>query len=239
MPRIYFAELLSSPGQFALPDKRAQHVRVLRLQSGDEISLFDGQGHVALAKIVSMDKKGATVERGVVNISALSHMPPVHLAMSLIRAEAMDWAIQKAVELGVTTITPVITTRTQGRFTVEQAEKKHMHWQEVMISACEQSGLNRLPCLEPLTLLEKILHAPQTGARIIFKHNAPRLTMLSEKHGGETTLLIGPEGGFTETEVSDAHEAGFLSFALHENILRAETAAVVAMSLVQFHLANK
>lgn len=230
MPRIYVPAFTS-----ILPPKQAQYVRVLRLGCGDTLELFDGTGQEARGCIRHIDKKTVGVDLGTVVQLAQPDTYPVHLAMGLIRNEPMDWAIQKAVELGVRTIMPLVTERSQGRFNPEQAERKYLHWQEIIISACEQSGLSFLPRLAALSTLPTFLTLPHPGLKLMFTPEALQPLQMLNRNAPEATLLIGPEGGFTPSETLDAVTAGFVKASLHAQTLRAETASVVATSLVQFH----
>lgn len=234
MPRIYVPAFASM-----LPPKQAQHVRVLRLGCGDKLDLFDGMGNETCATIRQIDKKAVIVDMSPVVRAPEPNTYPTHLALSVIRNEPMDWAIQKAVELGVHTITPVVAERSQGRFNPEQAEKKYLHWQEIIISACEQSGLSFLPRLAALAPLQALFVLPHTGLRLMFDPQAIRSLHTLESSAAATTLLIGPEGGFTQAEIANAETAGFVKVSLHAQTLRAETAALVAISLVQFHFGTR
>ena len=223
--RIYLPEFSE-----ILPPKQAQHVRVLRLNINDEIELFDGQGNVAQAKIKTIDKKNIGIEIVSQNNVQTPKTFPIHLGMSIIRE--MEWAIQKAVELGVTEITPIVADRSQGRFKPEQAAKKMQHWQEIIIAACEQSGLNFLPKLNNITPHPCPL--PQ-GARGLILDPYATKELRDIPPSASATLLIGPEGGFTEAEIKSAKAAGYQTLRMHDNILRAETAAIAAIALSQFH----
>lgn len=237
MPRIYFPELTDRQRQIELSAKQAQHIRVLRLNTHDPVELFNGKGLNAEARLTLVNKKTVAAE-----ILAYFQVPtprtfPIRLAMSLIRNEPMDWVMQKSVELGVHEIVPIIAERSQGRFNAEQAEKKQTHWFEIMVSACEQSGLNFLPRLHPLCTFSDFIHQDaDSGYKLLLDPYASLNLKSLKKHITHSgTLLIGPEGGFTEPEITTAKLAGFMPISLHEQILRAETAAISAVAITQFY----
>ena len=239
--RIYYPLLTQSPNQFELPSKQAQHLRVLRFNCGDSLQLFDGKGHFADARIQQIDKKSVRVEVDALQIAATADTYPIHLIQALTRHETMDWIIQKATELGVKSITPVISARTQGRLKDKQREQKMQHWQEVIVSAAEQCGLNFLPILKaplPLTdfLAERTAHTPPL---FIFDPEATQSFHDLHTIPASSQIMIGPEGGFTADEIKAALYHQAIPLRLHHNILRAETAAIAALSIGQFHFGRK
>lgn len=230
MPRIYIEHFTTT-----LPEAQAQHVRVLRLHSGDTVELFDGQGNLATAQISEITKKAIHLE--ILNHSQV--LAPsgiaIHLAMSLIRNEMMDLTIQKAVELGVREITPIQAERSQGRLNEVQTLKRLAHWQKIIISACEQSGRNFLPKLNPICAFHTFV-AQSQGLRVLLEPTATKsFKDLTHSTNDTMTLLIGPEGGFTDLEVAKAIDSGFSPLKIHSNILRAETAAISSIALAQFN----
>ncbi len=233
-PRIYYPELKQSASCIDLPAKQAQHLRVLRLLQGEEVELFDGKGQTAQAKLLEISKKRVALEREPIVSVPAPETHPVHLLQALTRHETMDWILQKATELGVKSITPLICERTQGRLKGEQGQKKQAHWQEVLVSACEQSGLNFLPVLNPPILFVDYLqqHSLQNAHFIL----DPQSTHSFEAYAppAASSLLIGPEGGWTASELLQALAAGAQPICIHANVLRAETAAVCAISLCQY-----
>ncbi len=222
MPRIYLPTF-----EKIFPPRQAQHVRVLRLNRGEALTLFDGKGQLAQARLSKIDKKTVEVEITALQTAPRPETFPIHLAMSVIRE--MDWVMQKATELGVQEITPLISARTQGH----PSDKKQAHWHEVMISAAEQSGCNFLPTLHPTLNFETF--ARQNPGALILDPTATRSLKDLPPDRKSATLLIGPEGGLTPQEILLAKEAGCIRVSLHEQILRAETAAIVATGIVQFY----
>lgn len=239
MPRIYLADLSSHSQNISLPAKQAQHIKVLRLQANDEITLFNGLGLNATAKIGQVDKKTVIVEILTLDTMTRPAVFPIHLAQSFIKNEHMDWLIQKAVELGVAAITPVVSERCQGRLKPEQLERKLQHWQDIIIAACEQCGLNFLPTLYSpcsFNIFVKAEEKEATGIKFILNPHVSRtLKNLPAEGHAAATILVGPEGGFTENEISMAQQERFIALSLHPQILRAETAAITATGIIQFY----
>lgn len=239
MPRIYYPDLVDSSRTFSLPERQAQHIRVLRLREGEVLTLFNGKGLVGEATIQRIDKKSVEVSCSTAESVQIPQIVPVHLAMSLINRDQMDWVIQKSVELGVQEITPVIAERTQGRLSTEQIEKRMQHWLEIMIAACEQSGCNFLPQLHSPCNLEKFCQLPSDTLKLILDPYAQNTLHNLTLNTKALSLLIGPEGGLTPTEIEQAQAAGFIGIKLHEQILRAETAAITSIAITQFYFSAK
>lgn len=219
-------------------------VHVLRLKQGDPVTLFDGMGGEFSGHIAQISKS--------VCIVTIEHHQPIEressLVMTLVQAvcanEKMDWIIQKAVEQGVTCIQPITTSRTLVRLTGERADKRWLHWQKIVISACEQCGRNKIPQLLPLLplshWLEQKMRQKQTNNDlvahdIILSPTANlRLAELTPPKTGESiTLLIGPEGGFTNEEIRTLLTAKFIPIRLGNRILRTESAALAAIAALQ------
>ncbi len=235
--RIYYPALTQETERIELPPKQAQHIRVLRLHLGETLHLFNGRGHFASATLIHLDKKFVHLERDALQIAEPPTTYPIHLVQAMTRNDTMDWIIQKATELGVKSITPIMSERTQGRLKADQLEKKISHWQEIIISAAEQSHLNFLPILKiPLTLAEYLKEQDQhSPPLLIFDPESPHSFHDLRSHPKTCQILIGPEGGFTAAEIKTALTHQATSLRLHQNILRAETAAITALSICQFH----
>ena len=239
--RIYYPLLKQSPERFELPSRQSQHLRVLRFGLGESLEVFDGQGLLAVAHISYIDKKQIQLERGVLQKAPTLLTYPMHLIQALTRHDTMDWIIQKATELGVQSITPVISERTQGRLKDQQLTKKMIHWQEVMISAAEQSHLSILPELRPLQRLDDFFSCLGTDSPALFIFDPAAEKSIDEIHSApqSSQIMIGPEGGFTAAEVKQALAHQAIPLRLHQNILRAETASIAALSICQFHFSKK
>lgn len=235
MPRIHLPDLPSSE-VVELAKNAAQHVRVLRLRVGDAVQVFDGKGQVTEATLLHCDKKRVTLQLGKRTETSIPPIYPVHLIQGLIRPDNMDWVVQKAVELGVKSITPMVSERVQGRLQGPQLAKKMAHWQEIIISAAEQCGQNRLPQLHPLIQFEDVdRHAQGLEAELtLLDPTASQGFQGLHPRPKAIALLIGPEGGFSPTEMQSARQNKWCRITLHPNILRAETAAIVGIAVCQF-----
>lgn len=203
--------------------------RVLRMAVGDPLVVFNGQGGEWLAKIVAMDKKTVTVTPHTF-IDA-DRAPPlaVHLGLPMIKGERMDYALQKATEMGVRRITVLDTQHGEVRLKGERLEKKRSQWQHQLISACEQCGLNRVPELVASTALNDWVNTPLPGLKLIAHPGEAAFDPAALHSASEVALLTGPEGGFSSEELDQARASGFQGFALGERVLRAETAPVALL----------
>ena len=232
--RIYQALSLQPGMQYRLSEKASHHIaHVLRARRGEKLFIFNGEGGEYAAIIQQIDKKG--VEVAISHFIAREAEPPVaiHLAQGIARGDKMDFIVQKAVELGVNTVVPVVTEHCNLRLTKEREAKRLQHWQAIAISACEQCGRNRLPIIEPPQLLADWLTTTQVGQRFVLSpHQGNKLsaiTLVAEA----ATLLIGPEGGLSHREIKQAMQQGFVTLNLGPRILRTETATIVALAVMQ------
>jgi len=202
---------------------------VLRLKVGAVLRLFDGMGLEYEAHLHTVSKRESTaiVSTSVTNDteSPLS----ITLIQGISRGERMDYTLQKAVELGVNRIVPVITARCNVQLSGQRADKKLGHWHGVIVSACEQSGRQYLPTLDAITTFDEMLNEFKSGSRLILEPTAQQGFMALQAQT-EISLLIGPEGGFTEVEVAEATNEGFEAIQFGPRILRTETAAVSEVS---------
>ncbi len=235
LTRIHVAVALATGTEIQLPKGATNHVvRVLRLREGAALIVFDGAGHEYRAELARIDGNKAYVHIGE-QLTVSSESPlRITLVQGISRAERMDWTLQKATELGVTGIAPVLTARSVVRLDDKQTEKKLEHWQAVVIGACEQSGRSVVPVVHAPTTLRNYLSArTKDGMRFVLSPTAPAslagLTSLSSK----VELLIGPEGGLDDDEVMLAEQSGFTPVRLGPRVLRTETASVVALSVLQ------
>jgi 16S rRNA (uracil1498-N3)-methyltransferase len=238
--RIYVDLPLPIGGSLSLPERAARHVQVLRLQPGDKIALFNGEGGEYEASVERMGR--SEVQVLVTTHRALEREAgrAVHLVMGMPANERMDWLVEKASELGVASITPLMAERSVLRLKGERADKKRLHWQGIGIAACEQCGRNRLPLIHEVASFFDWLRA-----RHGFEPTAPRL-LLSLRAESQSlnqalanfdcsapvTLLSGPEGGLSPSEEDAAVASGFLPVSLGTRILRAETAPLACLSLL-------
>ncbi len=233
-PRIYSAAALSSGLRTELDDQAFAHlIRVLRMNDGDPVRLFNGDGHEYAGQLCDVQKKSASVLVGDILRTEAATGLSLHLGQVVSKGDRMDFTIQKATELGISDITPLWSERCEVRLKGERLDKKMEHWQKVAISACEQSGRNRIPTI----------HQPQYFADWAKDNNAD-IRLLLHPHRqkplrdypqpASVALLVGPEGGFSEQEVEMAMGSGFAGLTLGPRILRTETAALAALSVFQF-----
>lgn len=220
----------------ALGENAAAHaIRVMRLEEGDTLTLFCGDGFDYQCVLTHAGKRAADVE--VQSRTAVSNESPLHIRLlqGISSGDRMDYTIQKAVELGVTEIFPLMTERSVTKLSGDRAEKRVEHWQGVAIAACEQSGRALLPTVHtPLSLAQWLgKYETQTSLNILLNPvGAKRLTQL-EKPSGHIHLLIGPEGGLSSNEIALASQHHFQSIVIGPRILRTETAAVTAIASMQ------
>jgi 16S rRNA (uracil1498-N3)-methyltransferase len=206
--------------------------QVLRLHRGDALCLFNGDGRDYAATLSSAGRQGATARLTAAGEPEPASTLRTHLWFGISKGERMDYALQKAVELGVTSLTPVQTVRTVVRLQGDRMERRLAHWRGVMINACEQSGRSTLPQLRaPLTLPDLLADRPRNG--LLLDPRAARSLPDLEPPGGGVTLLIGPEGGLTPEERSAALATGFTAIRLGPRVLRAETAPLAALAAMQ------
>lgn len=235
IPRFFCAMPLPPGRQIALPDVVARHaVGVLRLRDGDDVILFNGDGTECLGQLV---KTGKSAEVLLKAICAPERESP--LAITLVQGvssgERMDYTLQKAVELGVTQIQPVMMKRTIVRLDDEKRHKRRQHWQGVVVSACEQCGRNHIPEVGPILDVPEWLasEAARQGVRLLLDpESTQRLRAFSAPVDG-VALLAGPEGGFDPAEREIVRRIGFQPVSLGPRILRTETAAITAIAAMQ------
>lgn len=231
-PRLHCPAPLAPGASLALPSGAARHVQVLRMQPGDELTLFNGEGGQWQAVIERMGRTDVHVRVVGFEDIELEANVAVHLAVGLTANERMDWLMEKATELGAASIQPLVTARSVLRLSGERAGKKREHWQAIAAAACEQCGRNRVPrVLEPQGFDTWIAQAPSIEHRIVLslsKEAAPLLDSRRAK-SGQWLCLSGPEGGLEPREEKMALDAGFLPVTLGPRVLRAETAPLALL----------
>jgi 16S rRNA (uracil1498-N3)-methyltransferase len=231
-PRFFCPPPLIAGADVALPPGTGHHaVRVLRLKEGDALLLFDGEGGECAARLIRID--GSTVLARIGERRSVERESPlaVTLVQGLAAADRMDYAIQKAVELGVAAIVPVMAARSVARVEGERARRRAEHWRQIVVAACEQCGRNRLPAIHAPCDFSKWLRAPSTAvSRLLLAPDAGRSLGELDRPDGAIELLVGPEGGFTPDESAAAVAAGFHLVRLGPRILRTETVASTALA---------
>ena len=240
MPRFYCAEPLATGQSLSLPAGAARHVQVLRLQPGDGITLFNGApgqvGGEFDATVLHMGRNDVQVQVGAHHAVEREARMSVHLAVGMPANDRMDWLVEKATELGVTSIQPLMTERSVLRLSGERADKKVNHWQSVAIASCEQCGGNRVPSVHPVMTVTAWLQSIASNissTRLLLSLRDGTLP-LKQRLAGSTpqavTFLSGPEGGLSVQEELAATQAGFSPVTLGPRVLRAETAALAALT---------
>lgn len=235
-PRIHVDVPLVAGTDLALPAAASRHVQVLRLQPGDTITLFNGEGGQWQASVLAMGRKDVTAR-------LLTHQPlecelhtPVTLALGMPANERMDALVEKATELGVATIAPLVCERSVLRLSGERAERRSAHWQAIAVAACEQSGRNRVPQVLPPQPLRDWLAGPRAaGLRLVLSladGTLPLRQRLAAHGSGPVSLLSGPEGGLSPAELAAAGAAGHLPTTLGARVLRADTAPLAALAVI-------
>lgn len=232
MPRFYCPQPLLAGDTIALPDPVAHHAWVVRLQPGAELTLFNGDGGEYLAQLATVEKKSASAR--ILAFAPRDRELPyeITLAQALPEAAKMDWIIEKAVELGVAAIQPLAAQRSVVRLSAERAEKRQAHWLGVIVAASEQCGRNRLARLAALdnfgawigqnAMHKRILLSPRAQLSLAdwARHQPPQAV----------TLMIGPEGGYSEQEEDAALAQGAIALSIGARVLRTETAGIAAVA---------
>lgn len=230
--RLYLPVPLKTGYELRLEGERAHYLtKVLRLKPDAPAILFNGEGGEYAARILSAAKREVTVEIGEYNPMERESPLQITLALGIARGEKMDYAIQKCTELGAAAIVPLLTKRCGVKLDPKRSEQRLAHWRGVTISACEQSGRNRLPIIHPVTTLEKWLEI--TAGGLVLSPTADKQLKELEPPCEKLNLLIGPEGGLSEEEIEQAIAAEFKAVTMGPRILRAETAAMAALTAVQ------
>ena len=228
IPRIFTHSLPLALTSCELTGETAHYLlKVLRVKAGQSIELFDGQGQSVRAEVKTLERRALTIQCQA--HQAEDNRSPVEttLALALIKSERFEWALQKATELGVDRIVPIISQRTDGRL-AEKLEKKYDRWESIITSACEQSLRSHRPHLDSACRLDQL----EIQGQGMFLD--PTATQGFQPGPSKQTLLIGPEGGWSEDEIRWARDQGCQGVSLGPRILRAETAAITALSLCQY-----
>jgi 16S rRNA (uracil1498-N3)-methyltransferase len=261
MPRFYTPHPLATGLELALDAAAARHVQVLRLQPGNGITLFNGQGGEFAAQVTHMGRSEVRVAVGAHSALEREAGRAVHIVMGMPANERMEWLVEKATELGVASIQSLMTERTVLRLSGERAEKKQAHWQAIAVAACEQSGRNRVPVVHPVLTyaawlaagakrtvpavalpdLPSALHsalplAPQATLRCVLSVHSASVSAYAFGQSGLSPAsaiecLCGPEGGLSPAEEAAAIANGYAPISLGPRVLRSETAPLAALSL--------
>ena len=234
--RFYTAIDLSTGTSIELPPEAAHHcIQVLRYKTGDALTLFNGDGFDYSATISEINKKHCSVEISEKNDPNNESPLKIHLLQGIARGDKMDFIIQKAVELGVTEFTPVFTQRSNIKLDEKRLEKKSLHWNKTIISACEQSGRAVIPKLNATILLNQI---KESDCPSIYLEPEATKCFSSLQPADQIYLVIGPEGGFSDDDLIHLNRIGFNGIRIGPRILRTETAGLSAISILQSHFGD-
>lgn len=235
MPRILLPQPLATGQTLNLPEGAARHlVQVLRLQPGERFIAFNGEGGEYEATLASIGKREATALIGAYRDVDRESKLHITLAQCVSKGERMDYTLQKTVELGVSRIVPLLSSRSVVRMDAERWEKKLEHWRGVIAGACEQSGRTRVPPLDAPADLDRWLEiADPQALKLTLAPDAPAGLRTLEHGGRAVVLLVGPEGGLAPDEIAHAARRGFVTVKMGPRVLRTETAALVCLSNIQ------
>ena len=236
MPRFHCPAPLATGAEIDLPPGAARHVQVLRLQPGDGITLFHGgqgagdPGGEFDATVLRMGRSDVRVQVGAHHAIEREAPRAVHLLAGITANERMDWLVEKATELGVASITPLVAERSVLKLKGERADKKLAHWQGVAVAAAEQCGRNRVPAIHPAVTLTEWLKKAAPGERWVLSLSEGTRPLSQMPSTGPVTVLSGPEGGLSPAEEAAALAGGFAPVTLGPRVLRAETAPLAVLS---------
>lgn len=234
MTRIFVATTLTAGAVLDLPDEAARHVaQVLRMRAGEALTLFDGSGGEHAAVIVDAGRRDVRVRIDAHHPVDRESRLDVTLAQCVSKGDRMDYTIQKAVELGVSRIVPLLSERSVVKLDAERWDKKLEHWRGVAVSACEQSGRTRVPEVAAVQKLDAWLAAPADGRLRLVLAPTESVSLRTLDAAATMALLIGPEGGLSDPEIAAARRAGCIGIGLGPRVLRTETAGVATLAALQ------
>ena len=239
MNRFYHPERLEINQNIYLDDTSAHHaLQVMRVKTNDRFIVFNGDGFDYLAEVIEIEKRKLKLHVLSRSINATESPVKVTLVQSLSSNEKMDWIIQKATELGVNHILPIYSTRSIIKLDTARAEKKLMHWQQVAVSACEQSGRAKVPEIhQPISFIKALqlsMLNKNTLKIILAPNGSASFESLPPLNHQDIVLLIGPEGGFSEEEITLARNHLYIALKLGPRVLRTETAPLSILSIIQY-----
>ncbi len=239
IPRIYHPGDITPGSELALTDEASGHVgRVLRMKAGDMLTLFNGQNLTFAAVITHADKKNVKVRAESMQHQNNESPLHLHLGQVISRGEKMEFTIQKAVELGVSVITPLCSERCGVRLDSERQAKKIQQWQKIVINACEQCGRNFVPSVQPITTLAAWCNQPESGLKLNLNPQGRISINTLPSSVTRLRLLIGPEGGLSDEEITLAARKDFTDIILGPRVLRTETTALAALAALQLRFGD-
>jgi len=230
--RIHITDTLTVGQSVVLNKNASNHIyRVLRMQSGDRFVLFNGSGGEYDATLEHMDRNHTSAHIDAYRVTNTESPLHISLIQGISRGERMDYTIQKAVELGIQRIVPILNERTSIRLSDDRKRKKHEHWQKIIIAACEQCGRNTLPVVEyPANSLDAALGLDQSDNRFCLRPDSTLRVQQIKTRPDNLCLIVGPEGGFDAGELTLMKSLGIHGLGLGPRILRTETAGIAALS---------
>jgi 16S rRNA (uracil1498-N3)-methyltransferase len=231
-PRLWVDAPLSPGAEIELPERASRHVAVLRLKEADAIVLFDGSGGEHPAVLTRLSRGACHARVGAHHATERESPLAVTLALGISAGDRMDYAVQKATELGVARIVPLATERSVVRLSDDRADRRVAHWRGVAIAACEQCGRNRLPSVDPVQALDQFLGSPPAGARLLLSP-AGDARLGDLQRAERLTLLIGAEGGLSPGEQERTLRSGFVPVRFGPRVLRTETAPLAVLAAIQ------
>ena len=239
MTRIFQPYTINQNSLITLDDNAFNHlIRVLRMKTGESITLFDGSNQITPAVIHEVNKKTVIVKTANSVLDNRESPLNIHLGQVISRGDKMEFTIQKSVELGVNTITPLLSERCGVKLDQERLEKKVQQWQKIVISACEQCGRNIIPSINPVMKLETWCANLTDSLKLNLHPKAEQGINQLPCDNNNISLLIGPEGGLSNEEISMTHQYQFTDILLGPRVLRTETAALTAITALQVRLGD-
>ena len=232
--RVHIDQPLVTGELIELTDELVSHLgKVLRLKAGDTLVMFNGQGGEYHARVENLARRSGSVVIGEYDPVERESALHTRLVQALGKGDRTEWALRKAVELGVSEIVPLTTQRTQVKITDQKNDQRHRRWLGMIISACEQSGRTRIPLLRSVAAFEDWTSRQRAGRRLMLDPRAAQPLKI-DSTVSEVEILVGPEGGFSAEEYQLACERGYQPTSLGPRVLRTETAPVAALALLQF-----
>ncbi|MBI0037886.1 16S rRNA (uracil(1498)-N(3))-methyltransferase [Gilliamella sp. B14384H2] len=239
MTRIFQPYTINQNSLITLDDNAFNHlIRVLRMKTGESITLFDGSNQITPAVIHEVNKKTVIVKTANSVLDNRESPLNIHLGQVISRGDKMEFTIQKSVELGVNTITPLLSERCGVKLDQERLEKKVQQWQKIVISACEQCGRNIIPSINPVMKLENWCANLTDSLKLNLHPKAEQGINQLANDNKNISLLIGPEGGLSNEEINMTHQYQFTDILLGPRVLRTETAALTAITALQVRLGD-
>jgi 16S rRNA (uracil1498-N3)-methyltransferase len=234
--RLFCPAPLRPDCRFTLDAGQTRYLaRALRLRAGEKLTVFDGSGGEYLAEIVRIGKRGADIQTGALLGASMESPLQIRLLQGLSKGDRMDTVVQKATELGVQRISPLLTDHSVVKIDGQRATRRREHWQKIAQSACEQCGRNIVPAIDEAISLNHWFdqNRDESGTRLVFRPKAATPLSSVGRPTAVLTILIGPEGGFSSAEYECAAAAGFGEVSLGPRVLRTETATIAAVSAAQ------